>query len=415
MLHCLHLAPPALSSKPSTHPPTHAVSLPACLPARPQNKTDVHQLGLDLWRDEVVRHRRIRPRLLDMLLDMVQVSCAWGGAGRLVWCCAVLWCAVRCSAIRYGTNVPASWSTSSLSGRSPLSPVHYVLRLLSLPACVQRERGGDMIDRGLLRAMTQMLVDLGQQGEEGGLGGWGAGRRMGSGTLLGPALPPHRQHPSKTSAAANLLTHLPHPTPPSSVYCDDFEAVFLERTADFYAREAAETLARSDAPAYLAHAELRLGEELDRVGAYLDASSQAKLIKVGGFGRRWRSRVGAGVFWRMEGFRHPFCCCCHPSPHCAPPAPPFDAGGRVRAGEPPDAGAGGHGGQRRSGYAGGGQVRRPCTHARALPEGRGWPRPAAHGEALLMLLLLLLLLLTPAVPELYLAGQRVAPRRTLPC
>ena len=32
-----------------------------------------------------------------------------------------------------------------------------------------------------------------------------------------------------------------------------------------------------------------------------------------------------------------------------------------------------------------------------------------------MLLLLLLLLLTPAVPELYLAGQRVAPRRTLPC
>lgn len=36
-----------------------------------QNKTPVHQLGLDLWRDVVVRSPRIRGRLLDMLLGMV--------------------------------------------------------------------------------------------------------------------------------------------------------------------------------------------------------------------------------------------------------------------------------------------------------------------------------------------------------
>jgi hypothetical protein len=38
----------------------------------------VHQLGLDLWRDVVVRNRRISQRLLDMVLDSVQVR--WRGA-----------------------------------------------------------------------------------------------------------------------------------------------------------------------------------------------------------------------------------------------------------------------------------------------------------------------------------------------
>ncbi len=49
--------------------PSHSFPEPA------QNKTTVHQLGLDLWRDVVVRNRRIRSRLLEMLLDMVQASC----------------------------------------------------------------------------------------------------------------------------------------------------------------------------------------------------------------------------------------------------------------------------------------------------------------------------------------------------
>jgi cullin 3 len=37
-----------------------------------QAKTPVFQLGLDLWRDVVVRHRAIRERLLGTLLDLVR-------------------------------------------------------------------------------------------------------------------------------------------------------------------------------------------------------------------------------------------------------------------------------------------------------------------------------------------------------
>lgn len=37
-----------------------------------QNKVPVHQLGLDKWRDVVVRNKRVRERLLTTLLDLVQ-------------------------------------------------------------------------------------------------------------------------------------------------------------------------------------------------------------------------------------------------------------------------------------------------------------------------------------------------------
>ena len=36
-----------------------------------QNKVPVHYMGLYKWRDVVVRHKRIRERLLSILLDMV--------------------------------------------------------------------------------------------------------------------------------------------------------------------------------------------------------------------------------------------------------------------------------------------------------------------------------------------------------
>ncbi len=36
-----------------------------------QNKTQVNQLGLDLWRDVVVRNKRIRERLRSTLLGLV--------------------------------------------------------------------------------------------------------------------------------------------------------------------------------------------------------------------------------------------------------------------------------------------------------------------------------------------------------
>lgn len=37
-----------------------------------QNKVPVHQLGLDKWRDVVVRNKKVRERLLTTLLEMVQ-------------------------------------------------------------------------------------------------------------------------------------------------------------------------------------------------------------------------------------------------------------------------------------------------------------------------------------------------------
>ena len=37
-----------------------------------QNKAPVSQLGLDLWRDNVVRQKGIRDRMLTMLLELIQ-------------------------------------------------------------------------------------------------------------------------------------------------------------------------------------------------------------------------------------------------------------------------------------------------------------------------------------------------------
>jgi len=127
-----------------------------------QRKVHVHQLGLDLWRDHVVRHASISARLKGILLDFVK-----------------------------------------------------------------RERSGELIDKQLMRATTKMLVDLG-----------------------------HR------------------------VYVDDFEVHFLAAASDFYKVEAHEYLSTSDCPEYLRKAEKRLAEESERVSAYLDSSTEAKITAV---------------------------------------------------------------------------------------------------------------------------------------
>eukprot|EP00887_Chlorella_sp_A99_P000390 scaffold13.g390.t1 len=98
-----------------------------------QNKVAVHQLGLDLWRDVVVRSPRIRHRLLEMLLGMVA-----------------------------------------------------------------RERQGEIVDKSLLRSMTQ----AGRAA-----GGRGRGARCGGRSL-------------------------------AAVYVEELERPFLERTAEFYCAEA---------------------------------------------------------------------------------------------------------------------------------------------------------------------------------
>jgi cullin 3 len=92
------------------------------------------------------------------------------------------------------------------------------------------------------------------------------------------------------------------------VYVDDFEVHFLAAASDFYKVrppalhpppqvwctyygahasscctaqvEAQEYLNTSDCPEYLRKAEKRLAEEAERVAAYLDASSEAKITAV---------------------------------------------------------------------------------------------------------------------------------------
>eukprot|EP00878_Enallax_costatus_P014463 GHUV01015127.1.p1 GENE.GHUV01015127.1~~GHUV01015127.1.p1 ORF type:complete len:678 (+),score=256.68 GHUV01015127.1:760-2793(+) len=127
-----------------------------------QHKTPVFQLGLDLWREVVVRQPHIHQRLLSILGDLVA-----------------------------------------------------------------RERGGEMVDRALIKATTQMLMDLGK------------------------------------------------PT-----YEEDFERHFLAAAADFYAKEAQEFISTCNAPDYMRKAEKRLAEEVERVKNYLDESTEPKITRV---------------------------------------------------------------------------------------------------------------------------------------
>lgn len=92
---------------------------------------------------------------------------------------------------------------------------------------VRRERSGEVIDRGLMRSITKMLMDLGP-----------------------------------------------------SVYQDDFEKHFLEVSADFYRLESQEFIESCDCGEYLKKAERRLNEEIERVSHYLDTRSEVKITNV---------------------------------------------------------------------------------------------------------------------------------------
>ena len=64
------------------------------------------------------------------------------------------------------------------------------------------------------------------------------------------------------------------------VYSKDFEQPFLQRSADFYKIESNEYLAQNSAPDYMRKAEQRLHEEEDRVSHYLDARTEPKIKEV---------------------------------------------------------------------------------------------------------------------------------------
>lgn len=99
--------------------------------------------------------------------------------------------------------------------------------LQTLLELIYKERTGEDVDRSLLRSITQMLTDLGQ-----------------------------------------------------NVYVEDFEKHFLAASADFYRAEAQQYIATSDCPDYLRKAEGRLDEELARVKHYLDAGTELKISGV---------------------------------------------------------------------------------------------------------------------------------------
>lgn len=126
------------------------------------HKTPVHELGLNLWRDNIVRSNKIQTRLLNTLLELVH-----------------------------------------------------------------RERTGEVINRGLMRNIIKMLMDLGP-----------------------------------------------------SVYQEDFEKPFLEVSAEFYKVESQKFIECCDCGEYLKKAERRLNEEMERVTHYLDAKSEAKITNV---------------------------------------------------------------------------------------------------------------------------------------
>ena len=181
-----------------------------------------------------------------------------------------------------------------------------------------------------------------------------------------PGLPNRHNHPAPHAPPPDCTA--PYRSVPA-VYCEDFEAPFLERTAEFYRAEAADFIASCDCPAYLAHAERRLGEEGDRVGAMLDASTELKVVKVG---KPWLYKRGYMVacatvareaaavnkcrLWRTLAAPAPVVNPAACPPACLP-APPacLPAGGGGRACEPADVCASGHGEQRHGAHAAAGQ------------------------------------------------------------
>ncbi|KAI0496278.1 hypothetical protein KFK09_022592 [Dendrobium nobile] len=126
------------------------------------HKTPVHELGLNLWRENIVRSSKIQTRLVSTLLELIQ-----------------------------------------------------------------KERTGEVINRGLMRNITKMLMDLG-----------------------------------------------------SSVYQEDFEKPFLEVSASFYSGESQQFIECCDCGEYLNKAERRLNEEMERVSQYLDAKTESKITHV---------------------------------------------------------------------------------------------------------------------------------------
>ncbi|THU69714.1 hypothetical protein C4D60_Mb08t17290 [Musa balbisiana] len=99
--------------------------------------------------------------------------------------------------------------------------------LKEIARSIEAAQGGEVINRGLMRNITKMLMDLG-----------------------------------------------------SSVYQEDFEKPFLGVSASFYSVESQQLIECCDCGEYLRKAERRLNEEIERVSHYLDVKSEVKITSV---------------------------------------------------------------------------------------------------------------------------------------
>lgn len=111
--------------------------------------------------------------------------------------------------------------------RSPRIKDRLLKTLLSL---IYKERTGEIIDRGLVKSVTQMLIDL------------GVNSRV--------------------------------------VYEEDFEHHFLTTSSSFYRSESQDFIATNSCSDYMKKAEARIKEELERVSHYLDAGTERKIREV---------------------------------------------------------------------------------------------------------------------------------------
>jgi cullin 1 len=98
---------------------------------------------------------------------------------------------------------------------------------------IDREREGEQIDRALLKSVLGIFVEIG----------------MGN----------------------------------MDVYETDFEGFMLQDTAAYYSHKAASWIEEDSCPDYMLKAEECLKREKERVGHYLHASSEQKLLEVNNF------------------------------------------------------------------------------------------------------------------------------------
>eukprot|EP01090_Pellita_catalonica_P013608 TRINITY_DN3274_c0_g7_i1.p1 TRINITY_DN3274_c0_g7~~TRINITY_DN3274_c0_g7_i1.p1 ORF type:complete len:736 (-),score=109.41 TRINITY_DN3274_c0_g7_i1:103-2310(-) len=126
-------------------------------------------------------------------------------------------------------NVPAVYDLGLILFKENIAHSSKIKgRLLKvLLSLIHKERTGEMINRGVVKSITQMLIDLGVNSR--------------------------------------------------SVYEEDFEKHFLTTSATFYQAESQEFISSNSASDYMRKVSERIREEMERVQHYLDSSTEPKI------------------------------------------------------------------------------------------------------------------------------------------